>query len=185
MTSHPTSELKFSARQPAWHVVLLSLFTFTAYIPFWLLKTIKVLKKNDLLESVILKKIRSAILFIWMFFPILNLPILASIFYDSIKLTPKEVPLKDKPGPLALIMALLTTCLWFLGKLDVPMFLLFNLSVLPVAQAQHWLNAYWDKVEDESFTYRQAFSIVELLVLIIGGLAFGLVVFNPMIEVAH
>lgn len=179
------TEVKFSARQPAWHVIILSVFTFTAYIPFWLLKTLKALRKNEALESIILKKIPSAILFILMFFPVLNLPILASIYYDTIKLTPKDLPYKHQPGPLALMMALLTTCLWFLGKLDVPMFLLFNLSVLPLALTQHWLNAYWDTVEDESFTYRQAFSVIELLVLIFGGLAFGLVVFNPMIELAH
>jgi len=185
MTSDGVQEVEFSHRQPPWHVLVLGIFTLLAYLPFWFYKTLKALKKEDLLQNVVLKKVPPAILAFTMIIPIVNIFTAASVFNESLNLLPDEsYPLKRNTGLASLILAMFMSLLFPLSKGEGPHVLLFVLGVLPVALCQHWLNAYWQQTEKEPLIYREAFSVTELLVIIVGSLIFGLIVFNFMIEKA-
>lgn len=46
-TSNPTAEfVEMSSSQPAWHVVVLSMLTFSTYLVYWFYKTVKALKSR-------------------------------------------------------------------------------------------------------------------------------------------
>ena len=50
-----------------------------------------------------------------------------------------------------------------------------NLAGIPLAIAQLWLNAYWRSVEPPAMTIRHAFTVKELLAIIVGASLLGLV----------
>ncbi len=185
MTSDEFNEIEFSHRQPPWHVLVLGIFTLLAYLPFWFYKTIKALKKEGLLENVVLKKVPPALLAFTMILPIINIFTAASVFNECLNLNPdKNYPLKRNVGLASLMLAMFMSLLFPLSKGEGPQVLAFVLGVLPVALCQQWLNAYWSTKEKETVIYREAFSVTELLVIIVGSLIFGLIVFNFMIEKA-
>ncbi len=186
MTSDGINEIEFSHRQPPWHVLVLGTFTLLAYLPFWFYKTLKALKKEGVLENPVLKKLPSALLAFTMIIPIINIFTAASVFNESLNLNPDQnYPLKRNVGLASLILAMFMSLLFPLSKGEGPQVLLFVLGVLPVALCQQWLNAYWSTKEKETVIYREAFSVIELLVIIVGSLIFGLIVFNFMIEKAN
>ncbi len=185
MTSEIPHQIEFSHRQPPWHVLVLGTFTLLAYLPFWFYKTLKALKKEDLLENAVLKKLPPAVLAFSMVIPIINIFTAASVFNECLNLYPDgNYPLKRNVGLASLFLAMFMSLLFPLSKGDGPQVLLFVLGVLPVALCQQWLNGYWKGTEKESVIYREAFSVTELLVIIVGSLIFGLIVFNFMIEKA-
>ncbi len=180
-----SADITFSRKQPAWHVLVLGILTLLFYLPFWTYKTIKILRGQDLLQNVILKKLPPSLVSIAMVIPFVNVLVAASVFYESLHLFPESAsPLKKNVGLSSLVLALFMCSLWPLSKGEGPQVLLFTLGALPCALCQHWLNAYWDtaEVSSEELVYREAFSVPELIVLIISSLIFGLIVFNFMIE---
>ena len=185
MTSDAVQEIKFSHRQPPWHVLVLGTFTLLAYLPFWFYKTIKTLRREGLLENVVLKKLPPSVLAISMVVPIINIFTAAGVFNEALNLYPDDnYPLKRNVGLASLLLAMFMSLLFPMSKGEGPQLLLFVLGVLPVALCQQWLNAYWKQKEPEDLIYREAFSVPELLVIIVGSLIFGLILFNFMIEKA-
>ncbi len=185
MTSDGVNEIEFSHRQPPWHVLVLGTFTLLAYLPFWFYKTLKALRKEGVVENPVLKKVPPALLALTMIIPIINIFTAASVFNESLNLNPDQnYPLKRNVGLASLMLAMFMSLLFPLSKGEGPQVLLFVLGVLPVALCQQWLNAYWSTKEKETVIYREAFSVTELLVIIVGSLIFGLIVFNFMIEKA-
>lgn len=63
----------------------------------------------------------------------------------------------------------------FLSRLPGAWFLLSLLVCLPMAVAQSWLNAYWRTREHKPLQVRHAFTVKELISIIIGSLLLGLV----------
>ncbi len=78
------------------------------------------------------------------------------------------------PCSLALVTVYIAlSCLCFLPK---AFYLMFLLSVIPVAIVQHWLNRYWDTVEKPGLLMRHGLTLKEILSIIAGALALGYLV---------
>ncbi len=81
---------------------------------------------------------------------------------------------------LAIVFAWIT--LSCLSTLHGPLYLAFFLNVIPLAIVQHWLNRYWDSVEDAGLITRHGFTFKELLTVIVGALYFGFIVSGFLIN---
>lgn len=89
---------------------------------------------------------------------------------------------KSSPYPLALLLAAgYASLVPFASRLDVSG-LLWLLSTFPLVFAQYLLNAFWRQVEPPEARVRQAFSIEEVLFLILGVL--GMIFYLLMIIIS-
>jgi len=173
----------YSLAQPVWHVLVMSLFTFAAYLPYWFYKTWRDLRsqaRQDSSAPETLAKFaacRPILRAITVVIPVFNLLAIASLFRDIALLYPdQDSPVRSGSMQIGLVFALLMTAFWFLGRADGPCFLLFNLVAVPVAAAQYLLNRFWRSRESADALVRHAFSPLEIIVIIIGALYLGLVV---------
>ncbi|MBZ0186946.1 MAG: hypothetical protein K8F91_11930, partial [Candidatus Obscuribacterales bacterium] len=145
----------YSRQQPAWHVMVISLFTFSLYLPYWFYKTWRDLKKfgqdpETLLNPTIEKysRCRPWARALTVVVPVFNFLYIATLFRDIALLIPDEKSsARTNSMHAGMFLALAMTAFWFLGRAEGPGFLLFNLVAVPVAVAQHWLNKYWASVE--------------------------------------
>jgi hypothetical protein len=189
-----------SRKQAAWHVIVVTFFTLTLYVPFWIYKTCALLKKyarqtkassttgqaqqcfshdDALTKYANARPWLSALLSI---VPVINCFVIANLFRDIATAIPNSENFARKnPTFAGLTLTLAMACLWMLGKQDGPAFLLFTLVGVPVAIAQGWLNLYWDRLEhhehpDQSMVVRGSFSPLEIIAIVVGGMAVALVV---------
>lgn len=189
----PTDDLVRSRKRPVWHVIVITFATLTLNVPFWIYKTCKVLKKHasdaannpDIAVSESIARYANSRP--WLnglisILPVVNFFVIATLFRDIAAAVPNEEYLARKnPTFAGLALTLAMACLWMLGRLEGPAFLLFTLVGIPLAIAQSWLNTYWDKVEPQEYPDRTmfvggGFSPVELISIIIGAMAVALVV---------
>ncbi len=102
---------------------------------------------------------------------------IASIHPDS-----NSFPKRHPHLATALLMTSLVGSM-ALTRLPDPYWLLSLAGSIPLAVAQYWLNTYWKSVEPEGLLVRHAFSVKELLAIILGSLLLGLIGAGMMIGV--
>jgi len=184
----PLSDL----RQPAWHLLVLSATTFMLYDVYWCFKTWRLLSKYS--DS--LPEIKGLSKFLpngqasfkqaspWWRTLALLIPVLQNYVLFTLALgIARRVPKEDEDGhdryvaqhPIisALVMCIVLSALCQLARLPGSAYLLCLSTALPLAIMQHWLNQYWDKVEEPGKIMRHGFSFMELVTVIIGALCLG------------
>lgn len=217
-----------SLRQPAWHVVLLSMFSFCFYLFYWYYKTARDLKLRSEPQSLVaeepakeaseaaprtkkkkesaqtpavipaepalsvFKKINPFWLtvaliaptalgpfFIFllppsmkqgaeMLVPALTLGFFFFIFLSIAKLGKEGSLLKNNSTFPAFCLVMAMVFLYRMFKLPGHFYLLFTLTSVPVAIAQHWLNDYYERTEPANALQRRSFSMGEILTLLAG-----------------
>jgi|GEM_PF-1446006 hypothetical protein len=182
-----------SRKKPVWHVIVITFATLTLNVPFWIYKTCKVLKNHarsaannpDIAVSESIAKYancRPWLNGLISVLPIANFFVIATLFRDIAAAVPNdEYFARKNPTFAGLALTLAMACLWMLGRLEGPAFLLFTLVSIPLAIAQSWLNTYWDKVEPQEYRDQETFvgggfSPIELISIIVGAMAVALVI---------
>jgi hypothetical protein len=186
-----------SNQQPIWHVIILHVFTMFAYSLVWFYKNCSQLsalaQKVESGEATIedhqtrvalktLTRIHPALFTFGLLIPAVQF-VLPTIFFRTVaRLYPVEQSLVKRYSWLvaialtALMVGLL--CLSKLpdAKLPEAFYLLYLTAALPLAAAQFLLNAFWRSIEPQDRMLRQAFTGLELAMLILGSVWLGLVV---------
>jgi len=234
-TSDVSPTVTKSLRQPAWHVVLLSMFTFLTYLFYWLYKTTRDLKSiagasteptasAGVAEAVTetsaganaakpaevtptvavvpaepllspFRKINPFWFTVAAIAPtavgplflipmgqeamqkltpivgILTLGFFVYIFHAIAKLGRDGSMLKNNPTFPAFCLMMAMVALYRLGKLPGHFYLLFTLTSIPVAIAQHWLNDYLERKEPSGALLRHSFSMGEIITMLVGSSA--------------
>lgn len=113
-------------------------------------------------------------------YPLLLIFLFANLFKDIASLIPdKESRIKNNPVQAALALVFSMPFFLTLAGAKGLAYLLYLLVVIPIAIAQKWLNQYWLSVEGEGNAMRTAFTPMETIMIIIGALWMGLVLFKP------
>lgn len=172
-----------SRQQPAWHVVALCVLTCQAYPFYWFYKTWRdlsqqaALPENSQLEALrpfagVSPLLRS----IGLLIPIWHLYLAFGLIKGIASLYPKSnsFPVAH-PRITGALVLLAISALLSLSALPGSLYLLSFTAFVPLALAQHWLNAYWAKVESKDLIVRHAFSGLELAAIILGSLWLGLI----------
>lgn len=182
-----------SRKRPVWHVIVITFATLTLNVPFWIYKTCKVLKNHargaannpDIAVAESIAKYancRPWLNGLISILPVVNCFVIATLFRDIAAAIPnEEYYARKNPTFAGLSLTLAMACIWMLGRLEGPAFLLFTLVSIPLAIAQSWLNTYWDKVEPLEYRDRErfvggGFSPIELISIIVGAMAVALVI---------
>lgn len=118
------------------------------------------------------------------FVPLIVLVMYTLLFKDILKLAAKPGTLgAQQPLLVAVLLTLAIVACWVLSSsFGGALFLAFNLSCLPVAYAQGCLNDYWKRNEPDNALPRGAFSALEIVAIIIGSMALGLVGVGMMMQ---
>lgn len=188
-------ELPDSLKQPVWHVLVLSWLTMLAYLFYWFYKNWRDLSKQEALATAAgdeeqstalkpFKDISPMLRTISLFVPGLNVYFYITQFLGIAQLIPdaNSFPRRHPLLAAGLIIGSFIS-LTALFSFRPPIFFLGLLAAIPFAVVQHWLNTYWDKVEPNNVMMRHAFSVKELIVIILGGLLLGLNVVGTMLGV--
>lgn len=194
-----------SRQQPLWHVFVLNVITMSAYSLVWFYKNWRDLAEEahrvskqlgqaevalaegasggDSLVSesqrVVIKynNINPLLRTFGLILPGIQIYLAMDLFKDMARLIPHEdSPVRRKPLLASTILITVTVVLFSLACLPGPLFLLFLTAGFPLSMAQAWLNEYWGSVEPRGMVVRQAFSIGEIVAIIVGGSILGLVV---------
>lgn len=189
-----------SRQQPLWHVFVLNVITMTAYSLVWFYKNwrdlaLEAQRVSLQLEGgggaapelvtasesqrIIIKynNINPLLRTFGLILPGLQIYLAMDLFKDIARLLPnEESPVRRKPLLSSTILMTVTVVLFSLSCLPGPLFLLFLTAGFPISVAQSWLNEYWLSVEPKGKIVRQAFSIGEIIAIILGGSLLGLVV---------
>lgn len=207
-----------SKQQPAWHVVVLSIFSLCTYIPIWFYIAGSRIEKEalrfkdesesksssslDQAEKNALARLERAgtrqafasmtdlhliISTFLMCLPVVNLFVLMRYAAKYATLIPDTQDAyyswaRNNPTFAAFVIACAFGALVLLNKLPGNWFLLFTLASLPLAVVQSWLNKHWKNYENEEYLARQAFSPLEILIIIIGASLLGMIAINPEIN---
>ena len=201
-----------SKQQPAWHVVVLSIFSLCTYVPIWFYTAGSRLEKEasrlkdestlDLAEKNALARLERAgprkaftemtdlhliISTFLMCLPVINLFVLMRYAAKYATLIPDSQDayynwVRNNPTFAAFLVACTFGALVLLNKLPGNWFLLFTLASLPLAVVQSWLNKHWKNYENEEYLARQAFSPLEILIIIAGASLLGMIAINPEIN---
>lgn len=210
-TGKNSPDVLMSARQPAWHVVILTFFTLNTYFFYWMFKTWRDLHAHAarLAAESALKAAgqpvtaggatpapveppalgqfveASALLrTICLFIPVLNMYWIYKLFAGVCRLNPRPASFVSQHPRLigGSLTAVALLILWQCGRHD-HYFLTSCLIGIPCAFIQHWLNAYWQSVEPQEAVMRRVFTIKELIVLFLGMLWLGFITFGLMMGV--
>ncbi|HEY9870492.1 MAG TPA: DUF4234 domain-containing protein [Candidatus Obscuribacterales bacterium] len=209
VNQHAEITLRESLRQPAWHVIALSVLTCCSYLFYWFYKTWRDLQAYahdratdpgsplshfagispplrtlglllplvNFLFGIILPRL--LVLTMGVMFSILALYFCVTLIYGIARLHPNAASFARRRAPLATgLIVLGLVGFTSLAKLADPFWLLSFGCCVPLAIVQSWLNAYWRSVEDTELAVRQAFTIKEILAIIVGSLLLGLVLAN-------
>lgn len=117
------------------------------------------------------------------FIPLIMLASFAVVYHDIAKLSADDTLMKKNPTFAAFSLAVAMAMLWGLFKLPGAFYLMYTLVSVPAAIAQHWLNQYWQRVEPPSAVMRNAFSAVELVILLVGSFGLTMVMLTPQFDV--
>jgi hypothetical protein len=154
-----------SLQQPAWHVVVLGVVTFGLYLVYWAYKNWRDLEQKNAVGKALLCIV-----------PIVNLYMFTTLTLSIAERVPDEASFpRQRPLVAALAIVGSYVAIASLSHLQGGWFLLSLLSVGAFAVAQHWLNQYFASVESPELMVRHAFTVKELLVIIFGAMALGLV----------
>lgn len=204
-------EYEDSLQQPAWHIVVLSIFTMGLYMPFWFYQTGSKLERiaqqlqecdseiaaGQEYEAAILRLTKAGtlesfksmsnlnLLFFtfWLMLPIVNLIVLQRFATRYAGLIPnKESLVRKNQAFSGFLIAGVFGLSALLGKLPGNWYLLYLSACLPLAVVQSWLNQHWSLYENEESLPRQAFSPLELLMIIAGALLLGLILIGAEIN---
>jgi hypothetical protein len=182
------AETIYSRRQPAWHLVVLSVFTFGVYNYYWFYKNLMVLHElppDGKGEYFCIKHPAfSSFLF---FLPIVDM--IMQFFALIGAIAPNKQSLfHNHATTCGFLLALAFGALVLLGLLPEPYHLFYLASCLPLALAQRGLNNYWQANEKaidprtgEIPLVRAAFNPIELVVIFLGAAFLGLCVVGPSV----
>ena len=195
--SRPNADVSLSLKQPPWHVFALGSATCKLYLAYWYYKSWKDLASHvdstnaalDLpeKESVFyrfspghlasFRQCSPLLRTVCSFIPYVNNYLFLTLALGIARLHPdKQALVARQPLVCAALLVFASITLSLLSFLPGAWYLLFLLAVLPAAVAQHWLNNYWDTVEPEGLLYRTAFTLKELVVIVVGALFLGFIV---------
>lgn len=175
-------------QQPAWHLIVLSILTCSAYPIYWFYKTWRDLKAeaqsaraqtNSTLAQFV--DISPMLRTIGLFIPFFHIYIAVTLVKGIAEINPKDNafsskhPLVSSGLVLGFIIALVCLC-----KLPGTLYMLSFAAVIPLAFVQSWLNNYWKSVEPPDLIVRQAFTGKELIAVILGSLLLGLILAGTM-----
>lgn len=171
-----------SRQQPAWHVVVLSVLTCMAYPLYWYYKTWRDLQREaaaaepgagEAIDQ--FRDIAPLVRAICMVIPVVNVYFGLSLFKGIAELHPDQssFPRRHSLGAGGLVMASIIGLI-FLAKLPGALYFLSFSACIPLAVVQHWLNCHYRAVEPGDLPVRQAFSVRELIALIVGATVLGL-----------
>lgn len=118
--------------------------------------------------------------------PILNIYLLCTLVIGICNLVPNEEAY-PRQKPLIATGCVLAAFLGILalGRLPGESFMFSLVALIPIAVAQDWLNKYWAHVESPEVFVRYGFSVVEMIVIIVGAAVLGLVVAGLMMGVRY
>ncbi len=177
-----------SMQQPAWHVIVLSILTCSAYPIYWFYKTWRDLKAeaqsargqtNPHLEQ--FADISPMLRTIGLLIPFFDIYIAVTLVKGIAELNPQDSafsrkhPLVSSGLVLGFVIAL--ACLY---KLPGTLYMLSFAAAIPLAFVQSWLNNYWKSAESSDLIVRQAFTGKELIAVILGSLLLGLILAGTM-----
>lgn len=182
--------LQESRQQPIWHVFVLGILTMSAYLVVWFYKNIRELhdyaKLVDAKEApppnqqealLKFKKASPILLAVGLIIPVLQIFLAVRFFKQCAELHPeRETVMRRHPWLCGLGVTLALALLLHLARLPGPLFLLYLTAILPIALVQSWLNDLWKSVEPNGLIVRHAFSIGELVSIIVGSMLLGVVV---------
>lgn len=174
---------KDSLRQPLWHVVVLTILTCSAYPFYWFYKNWRDLSAQaSQLEDgsgsqlARFRNISPLLRTIGLFVPVVNIYLALMQFKGIAALYPAEDSIQCRhPLFVASIALAAFIGLQYLALLKGPLYLLSFSAAIPMAAVQYWLNAYWRSIEDPQLPVRYAFSVKELVAIVIGSLWLGLI----------
>jgi hypothetical protein len=184
-----------SLKQPVWHVLVLSWVTALFYLIYWFYKNWRDLSQQESAAAALgeaekaarlkpFKDISPMLRGIGMFVPALNIFLSLTQVLGIAQLVPAESSFpRSHPLVAAGIVMGASISLLFLFNFHPPIFFAGLLAAIPFGLVQHWLNEYWDTVEPQGRAMRHAFSVKELIVIILGGMLLGLNVAGYMIGV--
>jgi hypothetical protein len=186
-------ELPDSKQQPVWHVIVLGALTCAVpYVIYWSYKNWRDLKNEasqypdmDGTEPLsVFARINPALRAAGLLVPILQIYLLAVLVLGIANLDPDKTSFASR-RPLVACGVVMGSFLLLLNFAHLPggFFLLSCLSPIPLAFAQHWLNRYWATVEPDGMCVRHAFSIWEMLAIIVGASVIGLATAGIMIGI--
>jgi len=186
-------EIRESLQQPAWHVVALGMLTGMAYMAYWFYKNWRDLKRcansadaSDDAALLTFKDINPLLRAILLILPPVQiyLGLTYSIAIASLHPDPNSFPRKHPLLVSGLVVGSAMSIL-LLANLPGPWMLLYLLGSIPYAFVQHWLNAYWATVEPDEVLVRHAFSLGEMVAIILGASMLGLITAGFMIGRLH
>lgn len=187
-TDKSISEPALSFRQPAWHVIVLSILTCFAYPLYWFFKNWRDLKAEALSERgktnpnlEQFADISPLLRTIGLLVPIFDIYIAVTLIKGIAELNPKDNAFSRRHPLVAsgLVMGFVIA-LVYLQTLPGILYLLSFTAAIPLAIVQSWLNNYWKSVELPDLIVRQAFTGKELIAVIVGGLLLGLILAGTM-----
>jgi hypothetical protein len=181
-----------SKRQPLWHVAVLNVLTANAYLFIWFYKNWSDLKKffktadhqtkaqfektEGQTQTVgYLSKMNVLIHALGLLAPYLQYFFAGLFFKQVAELYPKRETLFARyPLIYALIcVPIVALCMKNFSPKDIA-FLYLLVGTIPLVVSQALLNSFWKSVEGDKVIVRQAFSIGELFLLIMGAGVLGL-----------
>lgn len=194
-------DFKESRRQPLWHVAVLYILTMSGYSVIWFFKNWAVLRdaQESLCDETIVHerlvpvkagdvelskfaKINPWLRSLGLLLPLVQLFLVWQTFKNIALMSPDKGAIqRQQPALAALVLVLVFVGLFWLYKLPGSYWLFFLTSFIPLAIAQRWLNQFWESVEEKNAPVRYAFSVWELLMLIIGSMFLGLNVVRPFV----
>lgn len=194
-------DYKESRRQPIWHVAVLYILTMSGYSLIWFFKNWKVLRDaqkslcDETIEDERLVRVKAGdvelsrfanispwLRAVGLLLPLVQLYLAWQTFKNIALMAPdKAAAQRQHPLLAATILVLVFVGLFWLYKLPGSYWLFFLTSFIPLAIAQYWLNQFWESVEEKPAPVRFAFSVWELLMLIVGSMFLGLNVVRPFV----
>lgn len=109
----------------------------------------------------------------------------ASLIFGICRLEPLQSNFAGKHPVIATTLVVFSfVLLTYLANLQGALFFLFYLAVVPVCFVQHWLNRFWETVEDKDKRMRQVFTIKETIVIVCGAMILGLTIVGTMLGLA-
>ena len=180
----------YSKRQPAWHVVTLSILTLSIYNVYWFYKNLSLLNESPPTGQsnrlCCAHPFFSTMLFL---VPVVNLIIALQFFAVVCEIYPQPESVWRKNSLFcAFALALTFGALFLFGVRPAPYHFLYLACCVPLALVQSLFNKYWQAQEagldgptGEPILVRAAFNPIEIVIIVIGGAFLGLCAVGPSI----
>ncbi|MBY0358375.1 MAG: hypothetical protein K2W82_10275 [Candidatus Obscuribacterales bacterium] len=182
-----------SLKQPAWHVIVLSIATFKLYFIYWCYKNWRDLSAHNVpqqtnkppsgfIESLSPQHLSSfqdvspMLRTLGVLIPYVNNYLYLTLALGIARLLPDASSWPSK-HPLAAACFIVGASIAFdlLAFLGGAWYLLSFISVIPLAIVQHWLNKYWDAREPKGLLTRHGFTAWEIGAIVTGSVLLGFI----------